>query len=402
MNNLTYLRLIAIAAVFYFSSSSALSAELNINGFMSFAIGKTFAQGTDTSNNDLQTTFMADAPSGGSYDDNWGFRADSVFGLQFTAELDEKLSVIAQIKGAGGKEFNAEMAWAYLNYKLDNQWRISIGRQRMPLFYYSDFLDVGYAYHWIRIPTETQIALDTFEGIQLTWNRSYSNWDHMGQFYTGNAQANEERFGGEIGDENILGFVYSLSNEQLQLRATYGLYDTWFDSLNSSNTSALAALAPLAKNSNYANKAIAGHGKDSNMKLTYFGLAAHMTFDDTFVVAEYINYAFSEPIVGLGLDTTTGAYISLGHNVGSVIPHITFSSYKAEFEDIGFSPDNFLTETAEKYNTITFGIRWDYHDSAAFKLEYLKRSDKSNTDFVDIYGNRNDVDLLSASIDVVF
>lgn len=58
----------------------------------------------------------------------------------------ENLSVTGQLVARGDtSEVKAE--WLYLSYQFNPNLRINVGRQRMPLFLYSDYMDVGYAYH---------------------------------------------------------------------------------------------------------------------------------------------------------------------------------------------------------------------------------------------------------------
>ncbi|MEC8428511.1 MAG: hypothetical protein VXZ35_08800, partial [Pseudomonadota bacterium] len=68
----------------------------------------------------------------------------------------------------------------------------------------------------------------------------------------------------------------------------------------------------------------------------------------------------------------------------------------------GTTPGTFLADSSEKSEAVTVGVRWDFHPSAAFKLEYMTRSDESDSDFEATRGDRNDVDLISAGVDVIF
>lgn len=390
-----------LAAGIALAVSSVQAADLRINGFISIGAGKTLSEGDNPANSDGKANFTADSPTGGVYDDSIDFKPDSIYGIQVSSDLGDGLSVTGQITGAGGEDFEAKVSWAYVSYQLNDNWTINAGRQRIPFFFYSDFLDVGYAYHWMRPPTETQIAVDTLDGIQLTWQGAMGDWDSRIQFYAGNSEASTEALG-DLGLDDAVGVVFYTSNDWLQLRATYMVTEFWVGDLDAATTAPLAGLAPLAKNADFASIAAAGQDEDSAVDAWFGGLAAHATFGNAFVVSEYVTYEFDDPILTIGWTQYQGAYVSFGYRMDGITPHITFSTATQDVEDAGTSPTNFLTDSYEKSEAVTVGVRWDFHPSAAFKLEYMTRSDKSKNDFEATRGDRNDVDLISAGIDVIF
>lgn len=379
INTLT--RSILAASITLATATSAQAADLRVNGFISVGVGKTLSEGDDRSASNGKASFTADSPTDGVYDDDFDFKPDSVYGLQVSSNLGQGLSVTGQITGAGGEDFEAKVSWAYVSYALNDEWTINAGRQRIPFFFYSDFLDVGYAYHWMRAPTETQVVVDTLDGIQLTWQGATGDWDSRVQFYGGSSEADGDTTG-KLGLDNSLGVVFYTSNDWLQLRATYTTTDFWGEELPTQN-------------------------EDDPVDAWFAGLAAHATFGNAFVVAEYVTYEFDDPIEGLGWTEYQGAYISLGYRIDNFTPHITFSSDKQDVEnavslDANGNNPIVVADSSEESESITVGVRWDFHPSAAFKLEYQTRSDESDDDFKAAFGDRNDIDLISAGIDVIF
>jgi len=109
---------------------SPAMAEIQWNGFLSVGAGMTFD----------------DDEKLAGYDNDLSFAPDSILGLQASSELGENLLVTGQWVARGDtSEVKAE--WLYLSYQFNPNLRINVGRQRMPLFLYSDYMDVGYAYH---------------------------------------------------------------------------------------------------------------------------------------------------------------------------------------------------------------------------------------------------------------
>jgi hypothetical protein len=369
-------------------ATSAQAADVRFNGFASVVAGMTTSEGTAIVRNAMNpaiidgttdATFVADNPSSGVYDDDISFKPDTIFGLQVSADLGNGLSVTGQFTGAGGEDFDANVAWAYISYELNESWTMVAGRQRLPFFFYSDFLDVGYAYHWMRPPVETQVAVDTLDGLQFRFEGSAGSWDTRVQLYGGASNNDSELLNDEAHLENAVGAVFYASNDWLQLRATHMVTDFYLET---------------------AGEAF-GQGEDDAVDADFTGLAAHMTFGNGFIVAEYVTYEFDDAIQPVGWTTYEGAYISGGYRFGDLTPHITFSAENQEVEDSVFAAAG-LTDGDDASESITVGVRWDFHPQAAFKVEYQTRSDESDNNIEAYYGDRNEVDVISAGFDVIF
>ncbi|MAZ86730.1 MAG: hypothetical protein CL693_03730 [Cellvibrionaceae bacterium] len=370
----------------------AQAAELKLNGFASVVAGKTLNQGTVFARDGLSetpinpavtnasdATLMADFATGGVYDDDISFNPDSIFGLQISADLGRGLSATGQITGSGGEDFDATIAWAYLSYELNDSWTMVAGRQRLPLYFYSDYLDVGYAYHWTRAPIETQAPIDTLDGVQFRYQGSLGDWDTRLQVYGGSGKNDFSIISDEANAENIVGAVLYASNDWLQLRATYMVTDFYFKETGPAF----------------------GQGEDNAVGSAFTGIAAHASFGQGFVIAEVVTYGFDEVFQPTGWDDYIGGYISGGYRLGDFTPHITFSSENQEIKDSAFSMAG-LTDGDDATDSVTVGVRWDFHPQAAFKLEYQVRMDESDDNIKAFYGDRNEVDLASLGFDVIF
>lgn len=91
----------------------ASAADVNINSFASIVGGQTLSEGdlrTAGTLNGENAVFISDAPSIGIYDDDISFKPDTIFGLQISSQLGDGLSVTGQITGAGGEDFDANIA----------------------------------------------------------------------------------------------------------------------------------------------------------------------------------------------------------------------------------------------------------------------------------------------------
>ena len=170
--------------------------------------------------------------------------------------------------------------------------------------------------------------------------------------------------------------VLYASNDWLQLRATYSVGDFWV-SLSDD---------------------ISIQSESDPVGASFAGVAANASFGNAFAVAEIININFDDPLLFNGSDSTTGWYVSVGYRTGSLTPYLTLGSETDELHTTILNPATGDDTT----DFVSMGMRWDFHSQASFKLEYESRSDESDADIVTAYGDRNEVDLLSASIDLLF
>jgi len=378
--------------------ATAQAADVRINGFISVVGGATLNEGTTINRGvESKSVFTANGPTNAVYDDDISFKPDTMFGLQVSSNLGEGLSVTGQITGSGGEDFDANVAWAYLSYEFNDTWALMAGRQRIPFYLNSDYLDVGYAYHWIRPPTVTDSIVDDFEGLQFRRTGYIGDWDTSLQFFAGENSATSDVVG-ELGLESILGAAYFMGTDQLHLRAIYMSAGMYIDNLSSDKIPGLHPIfGPIWAAAGFA------QGDDNPIEISFAGLAARWNFGSSFLMAEYVTSELDEPILGQGFTGNSGYYVSLGHQVGLFTPHITYSVRESEFETTtrGVFNGNIVASPSEN-SSVTIGLRWDFHPSAAFKVEYLTRSDDSSADRIAAKGSVSEVDLFSAGIDVIF
>lgn len=90
--------------------------------------------------------------------DRGTFWRDSVAGLQVDAKFLDKFGATMQIKVAPASDTDSEyqgtLSWAFLSWRPTNDWLFRLGKQRIPLYLYSETVDVGVTYDFARLPTE--------------------------------------------------------------------------------------------------------------------------------------------------------------------------------------------------------------------------------------------------------
>ena len=344
--------------------SASSYAEINISGFASINAGKVLS-GTGVPQYGVEPTFLADYPNVSAYTEDLSFSPESLIGLQVSGDLGEGLSVTGQLVARGVNDFEANFEWAYISYDINDNWTIQAGKKRLPLFYYSDFFDVGYAYVWMRAPADNYTwQVFNYEGVNLLYSGSIGDWGVSANIYTGKEDDDDNKL---LSDfffqeptreiwEDMLGGVLLLNRDWLELRVTHMQYT----------------------NKRFrAGEPVLWDGKDSRDG-KFYGLAANLDFGDFFVLSE---------LNRLDLDGNLDTYmISAGYRFDSITPYVMFSDFEQEGEG-----------DTEQHNTFAVGVRWDFHPSAAFKVQY----DRVKDDSFDL-AVAGDSKAITLGVDVVF
>ncbi len=110
----------------------------------------------------------------------------------------------------------------------------------------------------------------------------------------------------------------------------------------------------------------------------FYGLATNVTLDNWFLLSEINRLDFD----GVNLDSFM---LSTGYNFGKFTPYVGYSELEEDIND------------GENHNTTFAGVRWDFHSSAAFKVQFDKVEDNSYELAV-----AADSEALTLSVDLVF
>ena len=343
--------------------SGASYSEINLSGFSSINAGKVLS-GSGVPQYDIPPTFLADYPNVSAYSEDISFKPESLFGLQISADLADGLSMTGQIVARGANDFDAKIEWAYLSYEVNDNWTVQIGKKRLPLFYYSDFYDVGYAYVWMRPPADNYTwQIFNYNGINALYSGDIGDWSVMGNIYYGEEDDTENKllsefFFGEPTREiwrDMMGGVLQLNKDWFEVRMTHMTY----------------------KNERYRDgERVLFDGKESRTG-KFYGLAVNLDFDNIFVLTELNR-------LDLNGNSDT-AMITLGYRLDSITPYVSYSEFEEDIVD------------GEQHNTTSVGLRWDFHPSAAFKVQYDDVKDKSFELAV-----AGDSKAISIGIDLVF
>lgn len=135
---------------------SAAAADFSVSGFGTLGYARSDQPYTYQRFIDDRGTFQRDSVAGVQVDARWG----SGFGATVQAK--------AAASSASDSRYDATLAWAFVSYRLNNDWLFRLGKQRIPLYLHSENYDVGATYDFARLPTEMYSITPSNDAIGLS------------------------------------------------------------------------------------------------------------------------------------------------------------------------------------------------------------------------------------------
>ncbi|GAB1259243.1 hypothetical protein [Aurantivibrio plasticivorans] len=351
-------------------------AEITWNGFLSVGGG------------------IADADEGdelAGYEDVATFQQDSVLGLQASTDINDHVSVTVQILANGANGFDPQVTWANVNYQFSNDLAFKLGRYQTPLYLYSDFLDVGYAYHWISPPSEVYLgAGSTQDGIELIYQKSFGDAYFTGQFFYGGASEIVESSGVDLSVDSRKrgGFAVSMVYDWLTVRAGAQSTETSIEGYSDIALPGVGSVGGLIATLNSLPVGLVGTGAQNTAEILAFQ-EDEFVYSSLSIKAELGQFLVVTEFTDLAVDDSPAAeqqswYVSGGYSFGDWMIHLTHSETDNEApdltSDIPVIPtvtdglialiDGFTAATAIDQKTNSIGVRWDFTSGVAIKAEY--------------------------------
>lgn len=343
------------------------------------------------------------------YDESLTFGADSVLGLQATANISEDFRVTSQLLASGQDDSNVRVDWAYLSHDILDNFTLRMGRLRSPLYLYSESLDVGYAYPWIRPPVEVYniIPFSSFDGVQGYVKNPWGDWEMSLLAYAGSVSEDTSLFGQStnvaLADYAGLGLVWD--RDWLSIRVGYHQAKTTISSSEIS-TFLNSVLEP-----NFPT--IAADLRVDDKKTRFYQIGVQINKGKFLLIAESTRMALERSFVPIHRSW----YGLLGYQRSrQFLFHLTYAEVIAELH-LGFSDpipagdalksyvDSLLLVADDKQRSVLVGMRYDYTVGIAYKLEWQRilvdkgRSSVGGKSDISVDGH---TDAISFAVDVIF
>lgn len=371
---------------------------VSVSGFLT--VGTTYA--------DKQLLSTTEAVSqDGTIENTPGFSADSRLGLQISAKVNPEISITGQLLAKAREEnSNVEADWAFINYRLSEQFSVRGGKIKFPTFLISDYFEVGYAYPWIRPPQEVYSGnpITTLNGVDMLARFRFGDMSLLVQPYYGVSRGAKAL----VPQEAVTNTAYKLCfNGQggsfFTCPAGTVLYtDFTADELRGINVSLSSDIFTIRAGSLKTKV----NAPDFNVfqdtaKFSSVGLS--MDWRNVVLYSE----AFERKIEGganAAFPNQKGSYTTVGYRIGKWLPHFTAARIKDNENPTGPTAGMPLDQKSK-----ALGLRYEVGSGAALKFEAQQVTPKDGTRGLLIANPRNapkdpgdDVMIYGISLDVVF
>ncbi|MGB9989375.1 hypothetical protein [Pseudoduganella rhizocola] len=325
---------------------------------------------------------------------------DSNFGIQGTFQLTERLSAVAQglVSKNATDAYGAELTWAFLKYKLNEDWSVRLGRTTPPNYLISDFRNVGYANLMIRPPGDMyrQITVGSIDGVDLLYQRSVGDTTYTAQLNTGRGKRTVPN--GAFVDFDRMTTLHLVA-EHGPYTFRYGHTDARFSFRDA--VPLITLLAGL-RNAGFGNVADALNPYDRHGKFDSLGFG--LDYKNVLLQAEYAK----KKINSRAVPDTTSWYAQLGYRYGQLTPYFMHSYSRQDvprsFDGLpAASPANNATK-APQQRDYALGLRWDFAKSAALKLQvdHIRPRDGAGGFIKATPQFKGPVNVYAAGVDFVF
>lgn len=317
-----------------------MNERLKINGFLS--------AGVATNDGDP----VVDSIYG--IGDDYTTKAINKLGIQMTFQVSDKISATAQLVSKGIKDYQVEAEWAYLTYDATDDLRFNFGRQRIPYYLLSEYLDVGYALPWVYAPIEMyNIPISAIDGVSAVYDFAIGDFNFAWQTYAGAGGGYSEQLEAEFTQNQSWGtnltattgswtfrMGYTSSNlnadpdqggagSQLIDSITTGrdTLSPQLDAIYAQSSAQLDFLAAALGLPAYASAVPASWlGETDNLRANYY--SAGFMYDDgnLLVMGELSNLNVDDTVQPVG----DAGYLTVGYRFGKWMPHITYSKFQTD------------------------------------------------------------------------
>ena len=111
--------------------------------------------------------------------DNRGtLRRDTVAGLQLDSRLTDSIGatvqIVTEVSDEDERQHRANVAWAFLSWRPTSDWLFRLGKQRIPLYLYSQTHNVGVTYDFVRPPVEMYSISPNNDYVGVSFSKTWN------------------------------------------------------------------------------------------------------------------------------------------------------------------------------------------------------------------------------------
>lgn len=321
------------------------------------------------------TRWIADWAHAGLVTDRVSLKPESHAGVQGDWQWSREWSTTVQATARLLENQHANVEWAYLTYSPSPEWKVQVGRKRIPLYYYSDFEDVGFAYNMVRpSPDVYGWEVVNYNGASLSTSRTIGDWHFRLEGYAGGETSRKNPYSALIASDpldvswnRLWGTVVEFGRDWFSGRLSYMRSD-------------------YAARDRVTSSDVVLPGGATRATQSFFGLALNGDWDEWQWRSEY----------GTAQRTAATGYRAryflalLGRQWGDWTLTGGQSGY------LESSPYTLAVYVPVRQRTTSAALRWDVHKGGAVKAQFDRVRDAGVLPFT---GNAR---VFSVSYDLVF
>lgn len=220
----------------------------------------------------------------------------------------------------------------------------------MPLFFYSDFQDVSFAYSWVRVPSDVYgWAVVNYNGVNLTYRDDWGSWSAKSNLYVGSENAKDAPISHLSGPDRVdikwkkmRGIDLELTRDWLSLRFAINKsrqqrrrLDADLGFVQASPAEELGEFSPQ----------------------TFYSMALGIDKDDLILRSEISRISLFP-----GRSNFNGFLVGAGYRFGKFVPMVTVSGLVSYNED-------FHSAIGEQDRQTTYTLRYQLGDSSSLKAQ---------------------------------
>ncbi len=367
-----------------FAQEAATAPTVKISGFGTGALTWTNTDNAEFARPNQSTGVRKEPRSG----------VDSNLGLQAGIDINPWLSATVQglVRRDAEDGYGADLSWAFVKMKASDRFSVRVGRMGLPVFMISDYRNVGYANTMVRPPAEvySQVPFDSIDGVDGTYQLNIGDTNVTAQLAIGHTKAtlaSTPTTQVHLDTKWLTALNVVAERGPLTVRAGYARTKASITDSAPLNQ-LLGGLRAAGAGYRFAQLAPLADALSADNKQTSFASAgAILDWNNILVQTEYAKRKTDAYI-----NDTSSWYLMAGYRIGKFLPyasHANLTSDRANANTVPAAcPAGYpaactptmqalsagvirltTTGTQGQQSTDTIGLRWDFHRSAALKVQ---------------------------------
>jgi len=280
------------------------------------------------------------------------------YGLNVMAIIDQNLTIATQLHGTGLEGNAVALDWAFGRYKISDSIAAKAGRMKYTGNLISEYVNVAYAYPWIRAPEaiyseSADLFFESYNGAAAV-------------FSTGDdTEYNAEIYGGEEIEEE------GISHKQMMGLTLRAINDDYGELKLAYNRSSL----------------LTADDTQNGKTKTYLSIGGKADWNQWKLLTEYVR----SNVEGVPVHDSYGAFLTVGYKIGHTMPHLTYQKFDKN--------------TGVNQSSWTLGVRHNLGSSTALKLEVQQVTSEGGNNDGGLFESQpaeSRVNIVSAAVNFVF